>query len=431
MFSCTMPSGQAFRIGMLAATCGLSLSASVSAQAPAQNDPLGGWHTMAPDYDTNHALDGLSIEWDYHMIHDADGEFTGIIGYVLADPRRRIGDGRFEWGNVDLDLMPSGGNVAVVGKFADGSKLSSYTAFGTQTTVASGTDRTFSTTGAGGNFAKITPVRVAGQADKMILEGQNDKFKWNLTVSAQWGERYAAVDNNTDSPFSLVKSQGDIGIIPGESWNVDMLWPRTKVVGTITRRDNGKVINIDGHGYRENSWGRWAFVLGGWDFAILSDASSGVQWAWQSYHPAAESLDTLDVSFVQNGQVKLERFRTTDSTLGWYHTGWHFDFGGKQCVPDYATVIGQNARYRVEAKVISKQRTPLLSNETFVTSIYMIDEQFPTVSGKIIDRATGATVTTFSGQAGGEFAFHKTALPYIDPVSCTLWGTSLFREPLP
>jgi len=274
-------------------------------------------------------------------------------------------------------------------------------------------------------------VRVAGQADRMILEGQNDKFKWNLTVSEQWGERYAAVDNNSDAPFSLVKSQGDIGIIPGESWNVDMLWPRTKVVGTITRRDNGKVINIDGHGYRENSWGRWAFVLGGWDFAILSDSSTGVQWAWQSYHPSAQSLDTLDVSFVQNGQVKLERFRTTDSTLGWYHTGWHFDFGGKQCVPDYATVIGQNARYRVEAKVTSKQRTPLLSNSTFVTSIYMIDEQFPTVSGKIIDRATGTTVTTFSGQAGGEFAFHKTALPYIDPVSCTLWGTSLFREPLP
>ncbi len=427
----SMPLKHAFRTGMLAAACSLSLTAAAVAQAPAKNDPLGGWHTMASDYDTGHALDGLSIEWDYHMIHDSDGEFTGIIGYVLADPRRRIGDGRFKWGNIDLDLMPSGGNVAVVGKFADGSKLSSYTAFGTRTTVASGTDRTFSTSGSGGNFAKITPVRVAGQADEMILEGQNDKFEWNLTVSEQWSERYTAVDNNTDSPFSLVKSQGDIGVIPGESWNVDMLWPRTKVVGTITRRDNGKVINIDGHGYRENSWGRWAFVLGGWDFAILSDATTGVEWAWQSYHPSAQSLDTLDVSFLQNGQVKLERFRTTDGTLGWYHTGWHYEFGGRQCVPDYATVVGQNDRYRVEAKVNSKSRTPLLSNETFVTRVYMIDEQFPTVTGKIIDRATGKTVSTFSGQAGGEFAFHKSALPYIDPVTCTLWGGSQFREEMP
>lgn len=68
-----------------------------------ESNPLRGWNILSPDYEKPNPLDGLSFEWDYHMLHDNKRQFTGMIGYFLSDPRNRL-KGAF---------LPSGGSIAV------------------------------------------------------------------------------------------------------------------------------------------------------------------------------------------------------------------------------------------------------------------------------------------------------------------------------
>ena len=81
-------------------------SASNSAIEEGFLDPLGGWHILKDGFDPNHPLDVIAFEWDYFMVHDDD--FAGIIGYVVANPRRKL--------EKILQVVPNGANVAFVGE---------------------------------------------------------------------------------------------------------------------------------------------------------------------------------------------------------------------------------------------------------------------------------------------------------------------------
>lgn len=386
-------------------------------------DGLLGWNVMSQEYAKPSDVDMLSFEWDYFMVHDNGGKFTGSVGYLFANPRN---DGAGGLG----DLTPKGGNVAIAGFFGDETQVANYRNFGLGNSSISSTERAFDANDPATNqFGRMTPKRAAkaDADDTLVLEGKTDAFAWNLSVVQDWTALSAS--NNVFAPMHGT----DVGALypDKESWNVNMLWPRTHVAGSITRLDTGEQIAVDGHGYRENSWGRWAFNLGGWDFAVVSDDTHNVSWAWQTYHKKSVQLDYVDVGFVENGAVKLMQFKADAKQVGWTHRTWTFDVAARVCVPLTTTVVAQNDEYRIEAQLELKNRqVPMLSDATAATKQYVIMIQFPMVQGKVIRRSDSAVVTTFSGQGGGEFSSARSQETSMTDEACNTWGAT-FASPMP
>ena len=54
------------------------------------NSGLEGWEVLTSRYTSSIPpfIDGITFQWDYFMIHST--EFTGSIGYVVADPRGKL-----------------------------------------------------------------------------------------------------------------------------------------------------------------------------------------------------------------------------------------------------------------------------------------------------------------------------------------------------
>jgi len=388
--------------------------------AGAGRDGLQGWNILSGEYAQPGDLDGISFEWDYFMVHAGDGSFTGSIGYLLANPRDAGGLG---------DLLPKGGNAAIAGLFRDGTRIAEYRNFGVDGTTASGTERAFhARDDASGQYARMTPRRAdsAEDDDTLKLEGRTASFSWDLVVVQDWPAL-----SSRDDIFAPVHGDDVGSLFDNESWNVDMLWPRTLVQGKVTRLDTGEQIAVDGHGYRENSWGRWAFNLGGWDFAVVSDKSAGVSWAWQSYHHRSTQLDFLDLGFVEDGAVRLEQFRAARGELGWSHASWTFDPHARLCVPLTTRVEAQNDRYRVEADLkLHDRQVPMLSEATSATKQYVIMIQFPMVEGRIIRLHDGVTVAAFRGQGGGEFSNAWSQAVSMTDAECGEWGKA-YSSPMP
>jgi hypothetical protein len=389
-------------------------------------DGLYGWNILGPDYKKSNLADMLSFEWDYFMIHNADGTFTGSLGYLIANPR-----------NANIaglgDLVPKGGNVAVAGKFDGGDLIAEYVNFPPAIFSAGADERSFDANNEKTkNWAKMTPVKATGSdPDKLILEGQTEEFSWNLTVIQDWPALSAS-----DELFVPMRDDNMGGLnLPGvkEFWNVNMLWPRTLITGTITNLTTQKEFPIDAHGYRENSYGRWAFNTGGWDFATVSDPEAEVMFAWQSYHFTSVGLDYADLGFVEDGEVRLEHFKAVDQELGWVHENWAFHDETRQCIPLDTTIVADNGHYRVEAELdLGDNQVPMLSDLTQATRDFAIVIQFPTVKGTITNLETGKVVAEFEGQGGGEFAnSRRGANQPIPTVSeCNEWGAK-FSSNLP
>jgi hypothetical protein len=168
--------------------------------------------------------------------------------------------------------------------------------------------------------------------------------------------------------------------------------------------------------------------MGGWDFAVVSDAAAHVMWAWQTYHFKSTALDYVDVGFVDGNELKLIQFPAAQ--IGWSHAGWTFDTVRRQCVPLDTTVVARNDAYRIEAKVTLAQRqVAMLSDATSATKQYVIMIQFPWVEGTI-QRADGTIVTSFAGQGGGEFSTTRATVDSMTDEECIAWGQK-FSVPLP
>lgn len=409
----------------------LILSAIIDAEAneyiPA--GPFDGWNILQQDYlnaeKSSQILDGISLEWEYFMAHD--DSFTGIIGYVLADPREYLGGD-----NSIVRLMPTGLNLAFVGMWADGTKVSNFVNFPPSQvlTLGNGIDVMVTEAKSDDWWCKITPVNESGfdcsnslkDCSKLRLEGRTEGAEFNLTVEKDWVDR---------EPFSAQRSKHfDIGALPLEHWTVNMIWPRTKLLGSIKNRENNRTISIEKcHGYRENSWGRWTFVTDGWDFAVLSDEDSKVQWNWQSYHNS-KSLDFLDVSFLDEGELKSEKFLGSDGQLGWSHSDWSWNDEAYQCAPNNVLVESANKDYNVRAEIsIGDNQVAMLSDVTIITKIYVIMEWFPTIKGEIRRQHDNSLVTTFEGQAGGEISFLRSPFKLSDS-QCTRFFSKRFKETL-
>ena len=140
-------------------------------------------------------LDGLSLEWEYFMVHD--DSFTGIIGYVLADPREYLG------GDAPLKLMPSGMNIAVAGQWdpnagGEPRMVSDFVNFkpshtkageDSMTVVASdccANDDVSCIAETCDNWCKLTPF----PAEEMLhLEGQTSGVAYDIEVTNGWPAR--------------------------------------------------------------------------------------------------------------------------------------------------------------------------------------------------------------------------------------------------
>jgi hypothetical protein len=387
-------------------------------------DGLGGWNILQDDYRKFNALDGFSLEWDYYSFHDDDGKFTGVVGIVVADPEGKLG------GNETfsaLNLMPSGVNFALYGQFPGKEPVAIYTPLGLGHEVGVN-ERSLYAEGEDGVFIEEIPVPGEnGEPDVMIIRGNNGAYAWDFSVNQGFTD-YAPL-----KPETWVVGNDTDALLPDEHWTVNMLWPTTEVHGSITDLSTGETTEINGHGYRENSFGRWAFVLGGWDFAFMSDPDTHVQWAFQTYHFNTENLDYVDVDFLDNGNPVVQRFHAEDGELGWVHGDWQWDAEARQYLPTDLTVVGKNDQYTVEAYVnIGSNYAPMLSDVTFIVETYCIFAQMPWITGVVKRTETGEVVATFEGQGGGEFSVMRSFCanePSLD-VKKNIF-TSTFSHPMP
>ncbi|VVS91548.1 hypothetical protein DBB_11160 [Desulfoluna spongiiphila] len=392
-------------------------------------DGLGGWNVLSEDYRKPHILDGLSLEWDYFSIHDKNGKFTGVVAYLVADPEGHLGDPEYV---LEPNLMPSGANMACFGKVGKtGSRYADYVNFGLDFEASSSERSFFATKPAEGTYGKMVPMRKGdGKPDRLILSGKTVHFEWELEVSQLWAGENSPEGFSYPDYHALKEKTWEVGhdlhleLERLEHWTVNMNWPSTKVDGWIRDLTTGERMQIDGHGYRENSFGRWAFALGGWDFFFMSDLENKVQFGFQTYHHGTEDLDYLDVDFLDNGTPKTVRFRADQGELGWHHASWAWSPEVFQCRPLDSSIIGINDEYTVAAYVdIGDNFAGLLSDVTWVTGAYQITTMFPMFSGTITRTGTEEVVAEFSGQGGGEFSLLKSPVEKNDPWCNRCMGT--------
>jgi hypothetical protein len=402
------------------------LTAASSPKNDPRDDRLGsGWNVLNGRYNQSHLTDGFTFEWQYFMVHDAKQQFTGSLGFVLVDPKGRLG--RVSEGSpfgdngmrLPISAMPSGASVAIGGRWGDGSTFANYERLtsdykvGQDTKDFVGFDRTK------GYFAELSEVaKVTAEGGEFRARGRTADVSWDLSITPDWTER---ASDKVGEPFGPLHGT-DVGRLPGERWSVHMQWPRTLVHGEMRDLKTGKVYAVEGHGYRENAWGRFNFAFDGWAFGIVSDPASRVQWAWQSYHKSKD-MDWLDLSFEDNGQLVKRRFFAKDKALRWTLKNWSFDPGARQCVPNAVEVVAQDGDYRVKASYdLSQNQLPMLSNATPLTKIFVIMVHTPIIKGTIERAATGELVTAFSGQGGGEFSTTRSIWRHVDTQDCEHWG---------
>lgn len=388
-----------------------------------------GWEIMKDTYYIDPNYDALSFEWDYFMIHNEDDSFSGSVGYLVSNPRnKKIA------GNLFGKLVPGGGNVAIAGQFdktlAPVADYENFDPDNGHTTTISGTERSLWVENADkGYWGKMTPDSVD---NSMLLEGKTGNFEWELTVRQDW----TVLTTGTDTFVQVTDNKIDTTVFSfpvAQEWNVHMFWPRTKITGWIKDLRNNKTYDIDAHGYRENSWGRWAFNQGGWDFGTMSDIKSKVMFGWQTYHFKSTRLDYLDLGFIDEGEYKLVNFRTDLGQLGWKHDTWSFDPVARQCVPRDTTVVGKNDKYKVIANItIGQGQVPMLSEATTTVKNYVIMIQIPWFEGRIIRLSDNKIIATFSGRGGGEFSTEraKEGTTFISDFDCGIWGAK-FTAPIP
>lgn len=408
----------------LAATAPLLTPSTASAQS---GDPLSGWEVLGPNFSASDPLDFAAYEWEYFTIQNEDESFLGVVGYVVADPRGS--------GTEGIALVPAGGNMAVAAWEPGRSASAQFITFGLDNTDASATEKyLLSQDPSTGNFGLLEPAPGATSADPaLVLRGQSDDYQWDLVVEPDFLE-YLPLRNAPDAAFSAVRGD-DVGLLAGENWTIDAVWPRTRVTGTFTERATGRVIPINAKGYRENSFGNYLLSVDGWDFAVFSDTDARVQMMLQTYH-RSDTIDYFDISFPDGGVPKNVRFRTTRDELGWYHPNWTFDSRAKQCVPETTWFVADNGEYRVEVVVdadagATVPYAPFLDDSTLGTSIFFIMEQFPQLNGVIRRSGTGEIVTTFSGRGGGEFAWRKSLFNSRSDFACWLNWSGKFSSPFP
>lgn len=383
------------------------------------------WHIISPNYPQNHPLDVLSFEWDYYMIHDKNSGFYGILGYLVSNPRGRLK-------NV-ARLLPDGGNVAFIGFMNGKTTQANFINFGSQITLPSLNDFSlFLGDAVAGNYAVSTNLPTGSPEGKpaMLLEGRTSDFQWDSLVWQDWSER------ELPTPRAVVGK--DIGVLPGEVWTVDALWPRTRVRGTVIHRQTNQQFNIDAHGYRENSWGRYNVISDGWDFYVFSEDAAdlaakgqreGVSVVVQTYHKSRE-LDFADVGFVDGDHAVSQRFFGKNGEMKLKHTGWFWSEKANQCVPAKTDVVLENSSYmvRIAASMPEHRQATLLSRVTFPVSLYFIQNLFPEYQGEIIEKSTGKIVATFSGAGAAEFSYPKSPSPIpLSSDACRIWGKAFDR----
>lgn len=409
--------------------CAMAIPAALTlTAATAQADyvegyqqPMQGWRILQPDYNKNSYLDAISFEWDYFMIHS--DTWNGIVGYVLANPRGRAP-------HLNWALLPNGNNAGVVGEIPGQKPVANYVNFGIDNTSINATQRAMVATGPNGTYTdyKALPAGGPNGEPAFQLKSRTTDWEWDFLVTQDQVDR----DVLRQSSGAFGTDYGnDVGLLPEEEWNVDVTWPRTNVVGTVKYLKTGQVIPVNGKGYREDSWGKYLLSVDGWDFLVFGENSAtGVTGTWQTYHKS-NKMDYLDISFYDNGVLKMQRFHSHKNEMGWRHPNWKWDGDANSCVPTNTRIVAKNSQYTVELdSVIGNRQTPILSNQTVGVSIFFIQEQFPTVTGKI-KRANGSVVTTFTAKAGGEFSRTRDPAPWHSDLFCNIWAVGKHSRPMP
>ena len=352
-------------------------------------DPYTGWHVLSDDYAQPNILDGLSLEWDYYAFTNLDGKFTGTIGITINDPRAHLGnDSGWIAPGVVPALQPSGGNAAIIGRFADGQSKRNFciSAFLTarqkkpaktcahstaQWTTAAGYSRQYPLPDGAGGYAGIK------------LEGESPTMQWDLTVTPLWPERIA-------DRGKTWRIGDDVGMLPAEHFTVNSIWLSHTGTGHHNPKNLHETIAIDAIGYREDSFGRYAFINGGWDFTFGLDPVSKTEFMIQTFYPFQKSLILCTWSSSRTGRMFSVNSELTKGSSGGITLKWHWDETAKICHPSTTAITAEDSDYMVEITVaIERKYAPILSDITVMTHLYVITELMPAFSGTVKEKATG------------------------------------------
>jgi hypothetical protein len=216
------------------------------------------WNILAPSYRQDSALDALSFEWEYFQIHSQ--EFRGVVGFILQNPRNRK--------NPFSALIPSGLGLAFGGEMLSVGKgpVSEYTNFDFKNFELKSDSKNTQT-------RALTATEPSARMEfldpeKVHIVGQNNSFSWDLVFKKETLLQSSREGKNV---FPIATDTKMTAGVRGQEWNVHAIWPRAKVTGSIQEKGTGKNVEITGKGYRENSWGRYAMPLDGWDFLVFNE----------------------------------------------------------------------------------------------------------------------------------------------------------------
>ena len=141
-------------------------------------------------------------------------------------------------------------------------------------------------------------------------------------------------------------------------------------------------------------------------------------------------MDFLDLAFVDGIEVKSLRFLASANQVQWEHQEWEWDVRARQCMPLDWKLSAENETYRFEAvgaMPLDTHQAPFLSDVTLGTKVFFIQEQYPDVSGKVIEKNSERLVAEFQARGGGEFAFARS-LTVKSKAQCQEFGKK-FRHP--
>lgn len=403
-----------------------------------------GWKTaQRPIEPVSPLLDILSLEWDYFQIHDAATGTRFVLGFVLSNPRQ-------VWGH-EPRLLPTGLSMAVVsggsgplkgaarydhfpvGSFELTPDVSGFRAEGSSSDPSM----------ARGYFAEQRPCTLC-RAPSMHLRGRNSDFEWDLIVSISEQSAEDMGDSRA-GPGAAVGS--DVGYVPGENWNVQVLGSQLMVHGTIKQRDldSEKVVDINGTGYRERAFGNYSVVPDGWDFHVIPFGDAQAETAFaegvsdapaggfagavtlQTYHHS-RLLDYAEAEFVDEGATVRRTFRATEGKLKLRNETWGYDDESRLCVPRSGVLELEDEDYLIRIRFGSDgaEDLPLLSDLTVPVSLFAIQYRFPRYEGVVLRKNSPAQpVGVFRSAGIAEFSFARLparAVGRDGAAFCARWG---------
>jgi hypothetical protein len=307
--------------------------------------------------------DHLYTEWWYFNGISNDTQF--ILTYILSDPDNISGQRKTM---VRAVVMEDDSKPLVASRSSEG--------FGADRNNPS-VDLAQSTAEAlDGSTYKAS----GGAADEVT----GAPLSWDLTYRA------------TLSPWYPAPTQNPVGHLIGDwmKWLVYM--PSARVSGIITL-DN-KTIDIDGTGYHDHIWGKWAFNDPTWTWAQVSVPEENFSLILRDTNGANRNII---LGIQHEGQIS----KFTSRQVKVSYDDFTLDMETARTYPLSYSIDADNGDLKLSARVDVQKSVPITVDYPWPLPGYVIFEQVSRFNGTL--RARGGEVYSFDRASFSEYTTHK------------------------